>query len=141
MGGRVVESGKWNEKYNLGKRSVSFHLFQKKIGPQWGPCNLRDRYQGRCIKSTRRVFKNRTQNTECRMQEKARTRNLKTRTPEPDLYCFFEVSCANAACADGSFFDGSTFLDPDGLQVRKVPTLCLIVSMADVVPHHGAFST
>ena len=69
--------------------------------------------------------------------------NSKHQTPnsKQSLYCFFEIPCSYAPCADGSLLNTTIFLDPDSLQVWKVASFGFIVSMADVVPHHGAFST
>ncbi len=51
------------------------------------------------------------------------------------------MASADTAGADRSLFHTSAFLDPDGLQVRKVSTFGFVVGVADIVPHHGAFST
>jgi len=96
-----------------------------------GAKNLRDRYQGRCIESSRRILKSGFSS-----ESKFPDTLLK-----PDLYCFLKISRSDAACTDRSLFYASAFSDPDGLQVGKVPALGFVVSVADVVPHHGAFST
>ena len=67
---------------------------------------------------------------------KPQTSNLKLL-----LHRFFEVTCSDTACADGSLFYAATFLDPDGLQIGKIAPFRLVMGMTDVVPHHGAFST
>jgi len=60
---------------------------------------------------------------------------------DPGLNSFFEITCPDASRADSSFPDLSLFPYPDGLEVGEVAALGLVVGVADVIPHHGAFST
>lgn len=74
---------------------------------------------------------------------KLQTRSFKHQTTnyKQFLYCFFEITGSDAARADSGLFHTAVFLDPDRLKVGKIAAFGFIVRMADVVPHHGAFST